>query len=151
MAKMPDAYSWSVVKPTAKAERSARDAWSAFNAQASASQTKQLAESRCLLMAVMITLACVPTDLRDTCGFDLASDRSLATARFRACIGAVGNASWVTRVHIPSVCVSRSSSSRLDNQLREAVASVASITGGLFTVVPDRTSGDHAFIVKVSN
>jgi hypothetical protein len=151
MAKRSDLYPWSVVKPTASAVRTARDAWTAFNAQASANQSKQLAESRCHLLAIMITLACVPADIRDACGFDLASDRSLATARFRSCVNAVGNADWVTRIHIPSVCVSRSNSSRLDNQLREAVSSVASVVGGLWSVVPDRNSGDHAFIVRVSN
>jgi hypothetical protein len=150
MATKPDAYSWSVVKPTAKAERSARDIWAEYNAQASANQTKPLAPSRCLVMAVMLTLNCIPDNLRDDCKFDVKGDRSKATDRFRLCNNSSGKADWVTRIEIPAVCESRSASPRKDNQLRECVDSIMETIGGLYTVTPDRNDGDYAFIVRVS-
>ena len=125
-------------------------AFNAYNAKARENQTKPMHESRVFLFAVMESLTLIPKHLTPL-GWDIAGERSMASARFRACAHAWQiREGWVAKVPVSLFCESRSASPRWENALREAIKSYYSLERkGHWVVVPDKVDPESAFIVRI--
>jgi len=137
---------FGITKPKPKLAK----AFNAYNAKARENQTKPMSETRVYLFAVMESLTVVPKSLAGL-GWDIAGDRSMATARFRACAHAWQiRESWVAKIPVSLFCESRSANPRWENTLREAVKSYYSLDlGGQWIVVPDKVDSESAYIVRI--